>query len=88
MPISRDEFERREIDPHLAVLDLLRGKPNSAFTLEDIRSSLLRQRQLSIEVLKEITRSLGEQGSIESADIGGEEYYIYRRPSGPGGRRG
>ncbi len=50
MPISREEFERREIDPHWVVLGFLRARPNNAFTLEEIRSSLARDRQLSAEV--------------------------------------
>lgn len=86
MPISREEFERREIDPHWAVLSLLRSRSNNAFTLEEIRSALARDRQLSAEVLREIVRSLKEQGSIEEANLGGEAYKAYRKPLSRGGR--
>ena len=84
MPISREEFEKSEADPALAILKFLRSNPDTAFSLEQLHSIVLSARiDLNIEALEEILRSLESQGKIETKKIDDVVYYIYyRRPIG------
>ncbi|MBE0415691.1 MAG: hypothetical protein IBX36_04025 [Dehalococcoidia bacterium] len=81
MPISRDEFERGELDPSLFIVDFLRSSPDYAYTLEELIAELAsRGMDLAEEDLQDILSSLETRGRIESKTRRSMVYYIYRKP--------
>lgn len=81
MPISREEFEQRRIDPALPVAGLLADYPDLAFTVEDIQQMLeeIKGRNATLEEVQQALDSLVARGRVEKAEIERQQWYTVAR---------
>ena len=77
MPISRGEFQQRRIDLTVPILDLLSGRSDLAFTVEDIQQVLLETswRRAVLEEVQQALATLVSSGRVEVAEFEGHRWY-------------
>ena len=82
MPISRSEFERRQIDAIIYLEQLLRAFADTAFSVDELVELASREgRIFSRDDVLSAVDALVDEGKAEREDVNGVVYYIYKRRS-------
>jgi hypothetical protein len=82
MPISRKEFEEGKPDPAYALLEIFRSTPDTAYSESELLAILQEESAITSADLVAKLRELVRKEQIESKEIQGVIYYIYRRTLG------
>ena len=77
MPISREEWDQGVINPALPISDLLRSRPDLAFTVEDVLNMLIAEegRGISVEDVEQALDILVSSGRIHKKETRGQRWY-------------
>lgn len=77
MPISREEFEQGSIDLSLPVAQILRSRPDLAFTAEELQAMLTETvaRIATLEEVELALHSLISQSLVEVKELEGRRWY-------------
>lgn len=89
MPISRDEFERRQINVTIYIEQFLRAFADTAFSVDELVEFASKEgRSFPKDEVLSAVDALVTQGKTEREDVNGVVYYIHKRRSLGFGRGG
>jgi hypothetical protein len=83
VPISRREFEQRQIDLTSYILGILAAYPDHAYSFDELYKEVLNlvARPVPENAFRPALASLEAGGRVESREVWGLTYYILKQPS-------